>query len=101
MKSYKDKFVQETYFTIDYGDLDEIIQAEYENEDFTCVLGQHNDSTLEFSIDGQFEDWEENNLQRYLKDFNQDEWNTTRWLMNDLCRKGLIWPGNYLIQICW
>ena len=101
MKSYKDKFVQETYFTIDYGDLDEIIQEEYNCPNFTSVLGQSNDSTIDLTITGDFDNWDELSLLEFLKDHYQDEYSTTRILMNDLCRKGLIEPGNYLISICW
>ena len=101
MKNYKDKFVQETYFTIDYGDLDEIIQEEYNCPNFTSALGQSNDSTLNIPIDGDFCNLDQQELEQFLEDHDQDDRTTTRLLMNDLCRKGLIWPGNYLIQICW
>ena len=101
MDNYKDKFAQETHFTIDYGDLDEIIQEEYNCPNFTSCLGQSNDSRLTFHIDGNLNRFDEEELQEFLRDHDQDEYGTTRLLMNDLCRKGKIESGHYLISISW
>ena len=99
--NYKDKFETKTYFTIDYGDLDEIIQSEYNCPDFTSALAQSNDSTLELLIDGKFDNWDELALLEFIRSESQEEYGTVRLLMNDLCRKGKIDSGNYLISICW
>jgi hypothetical protein len=96
--NYQDKFKKESYFTIDYSDLDEIISAEYGESDFTTALGQSNDSTLEFYIDGTF-DYDE--VEAFIKDKEFDEYSTTSNLLNHLCAKDKIDAGFYLISICW
>lgn len=96
--SYQEKFKKKAVFAIDYSDLDEIFHAEYGESQFTVALGQPNDSTLEFAIDGDFD---EDDLNSFINEGEFDEWNTTRNLLNHLCSEGKISAGIYLIDVSW
>lgn len=97
---YKDNFQTETFFTIDYYDLDDIIREEYNDPDFECSLDQSNGSYIKMGVNGEFDKYKTNGLRLYLENKRQ-EYNTLGILMNDLCRKGMIEKGEYLIYVSW
>lgn len=95
--NYKDKFEKRVVYSIDAFDLDEILQEEY-NKNFETILDQDNHSTLKIKVDGQFSKWDEKELESYESTGNQ-QYNTLRLLLNNLCRQGKIEAGDYLISI--
>lgn len=97
---YKDKFKKVEYFEIEYHELDDIINQEYPDLDYECALDQNNDSNISLSIDGEFSSFDDLALEKLLKN-NDQNYQSTRLLLNDMCRKGLIEKGDYLITICW
>lgn len=95
---YQNRFREKLVYEIDYSDLDDILKEEYNlNGDFSCAIGQSNDSTLEIEVDEDFDD----DLQEILNPSNYDGWITTSALLHHLCSLNKIEPGTYLIQICW
>lgn len=97
--NYQDKFEKQISYSIGYHDFDKLIEEVYGIEYESC-LDQENDSTLSISVDGKFDEYAETDLEYFLNTIIQ-EYNTNRLLLNDLCRKGLIEPGLYLINISW
>lgn len=100
-RGYRDNFEKQEIFYINYYDLDKIIQKEYDCPDFTCALGQNNDSVEEFDVDEKFNKYSEEKLKYFLETKDQEEYSTVRLLLNDLCRKQRIDPGKYLVRIAW
>lgn len=97
--NYKDKFEKQISYSIDYGDLDDLIKEIYGVE-FESALEQDNDTSLFISVDGQFDDYDETDFEFFLNSGEQG-YNTLRILLNDMCRKDMIEPGLYIINICW
>ncbi len=96
----QDKFTKETSYSIDYNDLDKILRKEYDCPNYECALDQSNGSTIRIDVDGEFTELGDENLQEYFDTKSQD-YSTTDLLMNDLCRKGKLEPGLYLIDVSW
>lgn len=97
---YQNKFTEETTYSIDYSDLNEIIRKEYSCPNFECALDQSNDSTISISIDGNFDKFDQKRFEKFLQNKKQ-EYDTTQLLLQDMCRKEFIKSGLYLIYICW
>lgn len=97
---YADKFSVEHIYSIDYSELNGILIKEYGFNDFECALEQSNGSNIRIEVDGVFSMYEENELTKFLETGRQ-EYSTTRLLMNNLCRRGKIYPGTYLIDVSW
>ncbi len=96
---YQDKFKKQISYSIEYYEFDDLIKEVY-GIDYESIIDQDNDSTLKINVDGKFDDYDETNLEFFLNSGVQ-EYYTNRLLLNDLCRKGLIEPGLYLINISW
>lgn len=89
------------YWEIEYYELDNIINTEYPDIDYECALDQHNDSSISVYIDGELTSNDETYLHRLINNFEHQDYKATRILMNDLCRKGYLPKGNYLINVNW
>lgn len=94
------RFKKVEYFEIEYHELDDIINSIYPDIDFECALDKMNDSCVSYSIDGILNEYDEQELLKLLEGEPQ-EYNSEQILLNDMCRKGLIEKGNYLINISW
>ena len=97
---YDHRFTLERIYSIDDYYFDGLIVQEYGFKDFTCSLDQSNGTNLKIHVDGNFDKWGQDRLDDYLKTGDQD-YSTVRLLLNDLCRKGKISSGTYLIEISW
>lgn len=97
--NYQNKFEKHITYSIDYNDLNSLIKKVYD-VDFESCLDQSNDSTLSISVDGMLSLFDQNDLEVFLSTKIQ-EYNTLRLLLNDMCRKNLIEPGQYLVNISW
>lgn len=98
---YKDKFKKVEYFEIEYYELDNIINQEYPDIKYESALEQPNDSYFTVFVDGLINWKDEFLLTNLLVNGHAQDYRTTTILMNDMCRKGLIEKGNYLINVSW
>ncbi len=97
--NYQNKFEKQIVYSIAYYDLDNLINKIYDIK-FESALDQMNDSTLSLSVDGTLSEYDQKDLVEFFSTGIQ-EYNTLRLLLNDMCRKDMIEPGNYIINICW
>lgn len=91
------KFTEKTILEVDYRELRRYICECYDLDSF-AFLEMSNDSTHTFSVDGVVEDED-------LVDESIDRQNIEVWalsdLLNDMCSKGYIKAGEYLLTVCW
>lgn len=97
--NYQNKFEKQIVYSIEYSDLDNLIEKIYDVE-FESAFFQRNDSTLSVSVDGTLSDYDQKDLVEFFSTGIQ-KYNTLCLLLNDMCRKDMIEPGNYIINICW
>jgi len=81
----------------DYGKVEKIIEKEYGFDEYSIPASEEtgNDITLEFTVDGELDQWEQENVD------NRKELYSTRCYLNDLARQGKIQKGEYLVRISW
>ena len=96
-------FKKETVFTVDYNDLDNLLEGIYGFPvECTACWEQGNYSAKELNIDGDIDDWEEKELKSFKKDgTNKSRYGLPQLLMNDLCRQDKIESGTYMVDIFW
>lgn len=89
--------IKKTVIEAAYHEIEKLIEDEYGFTEFSIPCNEEtgNDCALSFKIDGEVLAYEEEDLIN-----RKQEWRT-RLYMNDLCRKGKIEAGQYLIIICW
>jgi hypothetical protein len=93
-----DIFKEQTYFIAEYYEVDELIHQEYPQlSEFECALDQHNDSSIHVTVNGKVDDKDLN----HLLETGEQDFNSLDLLLNDLCRKGKIKEGKYLISVSW
>lgn len=91
---------KETIIRADYREVEKLINKTY-GIDYSIVECEElgNDSTVSFNnINGEIESEEEHELEETILGNNMYR---THLLLNDLCRKGLIEAGNYVIDVRW
>jgi len=105
MKDYNKKFIESAYYTIDYSDFNAIINKEYGTKDYEFVADVEcgNDSQSSFEVrddDKYFGDYEQEDIEKFRKDHVGSGY-MAGTLLNDMCRRGKIKPGSYLISVYW
>lgn len=90
------------YFEVDCYDFEELVKEIYGDKEFSFVADQEasNDSQHTFAIDGKLDEYDvldiaEIKEEKIVKTFSSGR------ILNDLCSKGIIPAGNYLISVCW
>lgn len=87
---------------VDYSDLNTFISSAYQlSKDFECHIESPNDSTHSFRVSAEELD---NYEQKRLEKIKTQGWcaiHETGTVLNDLCHKKIIKPGNYLVSVCW
>lgn len=91
-------------FKMDYNEFDRLVNKNYpdnkkgkyeiipleELNNYSCKLYE--------AINGEIEEWDIDEV----KDLNSGkDWPEVSIVLNDLCKKGIIESGNYLIKIYW
>ncbi len=95
---FKTKIVHQ----IDYFDFDEFIKKHYQKSDFEFCADQEsrNDSSHSFSVSKHpMSDYELKRLNKFKSDQRVDFISST--LLNDLCNKGIIPEGQYIVNVSW
>jgi hypothetical protein len=98
----KTPFKQVIYNEIDYRELEELIKTQYNLDDFQ-IIESPNDSSHTFSIDGILLGDGKYDSARVTEKITHkycEIW-AISYLLNDLCRKGVIPAGNYLVNVSW
>lgn len=88
----------EKTFYVDYDDFDEFVQQIYdESYEFAAIQEAGNDSSHEFGVTGDLDDYDEEDAQGIRNGVVRDNW----LLFNVLCADGYIEPGNYIVRVSW
>ena len=91
----------ETIHKVDYHDIQQFIAATYGLTEFCAIGESENDSVHEYNVTSK--DGDEYDAKR-LDEILADKY-CTHWelgiVLDDLCRKGLLPAGNYLVDVCW
>lgn len=87
-----------TYHMDAFG-LEHITRMVYGNK--IKMLESPNDTTHEYSITGEgLDDYDQETLNKAIKFGGLEEWNYNL-ILEDLCEKGYVKPGEYFIRMCW
>lgn len=93
---------KEVKIIVDYYDVEVLIHKIYGSH-FEIVAQEEasNDSNLTFTVEAKEPeyDWDRDELEKFTSNRTSDC--STSLILNDMCRKGIIEPGNYLINISW
>ena len=88
------------YTVVEFGDLERFISQEYGHLfEFAVDQESGNDTYYAFSVERELDDYE----RKYIQEFEKTGTGVylARALLNDLCIKGKIEPGEYLIRVSW
>lgn len=94
-------------FHVDSFDLDQIFAvafptAAWKHGDFNCAKECGNDSTVELSADANpVKDYDAEELAKNLAGERCSGYGDPDILLNEMCRRGLIEPGVYMVGVCW
>jgi len=94
MKDYNDKFVINTVYKIDYSSLENIICEvfNFNKRDFSIPCNEEcgNDVSLTFNVDP---------CKQYPEDLTCNS--SVGYFLVEMCYRGLIVPGQYLVDVSW
>jgi len=97
------KYVKKTIFHVDYNDFNKLVNDFYKpplGYEFVADVESANDSTHEFRVrKNDLDEWDKQDIERFRND-GKYQWLAGR-LLNDLCDKGIIDPGEYYIRVSW
>lgn len=97
------KYEERNVKVVDYDDWDQFIQKVYGIEDYSIVADQemNNDECREYRVANQelLDKYDSHELEKFKRGENVNY--MTRVLMADLCIRGLLEEGTYLIKVCW
>lgn len=90
------------YIEMEYSELESLIQKEFNlpyDFNLPCDLETSNDTTHTFTAERKpLETYESSNFEAALK---KEKSFMTGTFINELCNRGKLEPGKYLINICW
>lgn len=93
--------VKKTVYEVDYNALDKFIAHHYQLDDFEGSLESSNDTTHSYHVEKEpVRSWNQEHLERIIKDKNCEYWKLDL-VLTDMCNKGLIEPGQYLVRVSW
>lgn len=89
-----------THIKVKYDDLDRFIEHIYGVDEYSFVAEQeaNNYSSYDFTVDGELDEWDEEELRKFVEK-KSDCGPAT--ILNDMCRREIIEPGEYLIEVYW
>ena len=93
--------VKKTIFEVDYNDLDRFIAHHYQLNYFEGTLESSNDTSHSITVEKEpLSKWDVTDMEKILKDGNCEYWKL-HIVLQDLCNKGIIEPGQYLVRVSW
>lgn len=93
---------QETVYKIDYHEFEDLVIKEYGVNDFSFVADQEmaNDTCKSFLVSKDTLDtWDINDLNKFKN--NEFVPYISNMLFTDLCNRGVIDEGEYIVDVCW
>lgn len=98
-------FTTRTVISVNYHDLEHLIREIYGiTGDWSFVEDQEcgNDSDHEFHVERKpLAKYEEEQLANFIQSKGERESYMANTILDDLCNKQIIEPGNYLVQVSW
>jgi hypothetical protein len=97
----KSPFVKQVVYTADYGEVEKWIEEVYGHE-FEIVAQDElsNDSTLSVEVQGSGLDrWSQAHMEAFATTGVAEM--RTWAVLEDMCTKGLLEPGTYVIDVGW
>ena len=94
-----------TSYRVDYYDFEVFVKKVY-RKDFRFALDQEssNDTSHEFWVSKKkLDEYDQERMDEFLGD-SEDLLHGGPYadvILNDLCHKGLIKPGHYIVRVCW
>lgn len=90
-------------YQVSYAWLEEMAEKVYGHA-LECVAcwEQGNDTYNMVDVDGKEIDdkWEQKSFDEFVKN-GMGDYHTPGLVMNDLCKKGYLEPGRYIVEISW
>ena len=98
------KIKEANYFEIDCWDFEKLVHKVYGHKDYEYVADVEcgNDSSQRYNgikVDQESSKWDKRDLDEFIESGKYS--NIAYILLQDMCRKKIIKPGNYLISVCW
>lgn len=88
----------EQTFHMSAFDMEEITEMVYGNR--IEMLESPNDTTHEFTVNGGMDDYEEKQLKNAIQNGHLECYSYGT-ILDDLCSKKIIKPGNYFLRMSW
>lgn len=91
-----------TYIECEYHEIENLVidHLGLEDYEFPCIQESSNDTSHTFRIDGKISKYDEEYLKKILSTKKATPF-SNYILMNELCRRGVIEPGEYLVNVSW
>lgn len=91
------------YLEVDYHDLQNLIDQTFPDINFDVVADSewNNDSHYSISVEGYSKDGLNKTEINDILEGKYEDFFGIYSIMDALCVKGLIEPGDYLIRVCW
>lgn len=98
------EFTKREYYEIEYGAFENLVNEVYGVEGFNFVETREcsNDSEYTFLAEKkELDDYEKKELQKFINNSTHCGFCTVDSIFDDLCNKGIIESGNYMVNVCW
>ena len=94
--------IEKTYIEMEYRELDELIKKTYGHEyEFVCYEELGNGVDKSFTVKAEILDgWAQADLDGFIATGKIGRWRT-HTLLTDMVNRGILKPGNYLIEVFW
>lgn len=92
---------KESVFRVAYHEFEALVNKEYNKTDYSIVADEElsNDSSKSYSVEKmELSKYDKLDLEKFKKGHQPYMSNI---LFQDLCNKGIIDEGEYIIDICW
>jgi hypothetical protein len=95
-------FTHKSVIEVDYNTLNDFIANQYGIDNFEGTLGSPNDSTHSYTVIGNGPDYEfdEDSVNEAIESKGCEHYGLGI-VLNDLCKKEKLPPGEYLVSVCW
>ena len=96
------KATTKTYIEVDYGDLDNFINACFPGAEYECAVFEEwgNNTKHSIMVDGNLCCSDADDYAEFKSTLKPEQWRLRRYL-NGMCADGLIPAGTYLISVYW
>jgi hypothetical protein len=91
---------KKTVIEVDYNDLDNFIADAYGLDTFEGTLESPNDSVHDYEVTGKVDEYQQEDIVEAIANKNT-EYYMLGPILNDLCSKGKLEAGCYLVRVCW